>query len=106
MNAALVRFAEQEANCGRQIVLATAADLAIAQKVQQRFPFISHVIASMDGCNLKGLAKAEEVMRQFPDGFIYAGNSSSDLHVWDRASAAIFVGRSRIWRRRLRRGPN
>ena len=94
VNAGLVRFAEQEASCGRQIVLATAADLAIAQKVQQRFPFISHVIASTDGRNLKGLAKAEEVMRQFPDGFIYAGDSASDLHVWDRASAAIFVGRS------------
>jgi len=94
VNAGLVCFAEQEANRGRRIVLATAADLAIAQKVQQRFPFISHVIASTDGFNLKGLAKAEEVMRQFPDGFIYAGDSASDLHVWDRASAAIFVGRS------------
>ena len=94
VNAGLVRFAEQEASCGRQIVLATAADLAIAQKVQQRFPFISQVIASLDGHNLKGRSKAEEVMRQFPDGFIYAGDSSSDLYVWDRASAAIFVGRS------------
>ena len=94
VNATLVDFAEQEARCGRRIVLATAADLAIAQKVQKRFPFISHVITSTDGRNLKGLAKAEELMRRFPDGFIYAGDSLSDLHVWDRASAAIFVGRS------------
>jgi 4-hydroxybenzoate polyprenyltransferase len=94
VNAELVDFARQEAGCGRRIVLATAADLAIAQKIQQRFPFISHVIASTDGNNLKGSAKAEEVIRQFPEGFIYAGDSPSDLDVWDKASAAIFVGRS------------
>ena len=33
-------------------------------------------------------------MRRFPDGFIYAGDSTADLHVWGKASAAIFAGRS------------
>jgi 4-hydroxybenzoate polyprenyltransferase len=101
VNAGLVGFAKQEASYGRRIVLATSADLAIAQKVQQRFPFISHVIASASDQNLKGLAKATEVMRQFPEGFIYAGDSASDLHVWDGASAAIFVGRSRNMEKKI-----
>jgi len=93
-NAELVAFAEREASRGRRIVLATAADLAIAQKVQRRFPFISDLIASADSPNLKGPAKAEEMMRRFPDGFVYAGNSTADLHVWSKASAGIFAGRS------------
>jgi 4-hydroxybenzoate polyprenyltransferase len=94
VNDEVIAFAEREASRGRRIVLATAADLTIAQNMQRRFPFISEVIASTDGANLKGLAKAEEVMRQYPDGFIYAGDSRADLHVWEKASGAIFVGRS------------
>lgn len=100
-NVEFIAFVEQEASHARRIVLATAADLAIAKKIQQRFPFISHVLASTDGHNLKGPAKAGEVMRQFPDGFIYAGDSPSDLPVWDRASAAIFVGRSTNMEKRI-----
>ena len=106
MNAGLVCFAEQEASRGRRIVLATAADLAIAQKVQQRFPFISHVIASTDGRNLKGLAKAEEVMRQFPDGFIYAGDSHPICTSGTKPPRPSSPDDRRIWRRRSRRGPN
>jgi 4-hydroxybenzoate polyprenyltransferase len=102
-NAELVAFAECEASRGRRIVLATAADLAIAQKIQVRFPFITDLIASVDGKNLKGPAKAEEVMRWFPDGFIYAGDSTADLHVWSKASAAIFAGRSATMGNRISR---
>lgn len=94
VNAELVTFAEQEAARGRRIVLATAADQAIADKAGQRFPFISQVIASVSGRNLKGPAKAAELIRQFPDGFIYAGDSPADLHVWSKASGAVFAGRS------------
>jgi hypothetical protein len=102
-NAELVAFAEREASRGRRIVLATAADLAIAQKIQRRFPFISDLIASVDGRNLKGPAKAEEVMRRFPDGFVYAGDSTADLHVWSKASAAIFAGRSASMAKKISR---
>jgi len=101
INADLVRFAAREAQRGREIVLATAADNAIAHKAQARFPFIGQVIASSDGRNLKGLAKAEAVMRRFPGGFIYAGDSAADLHVWDGASAGIFVGRSANMERQI-----
>ena len=64
------------------------------RKSASRFPFIGEVIASSDGRNLKGAAKAQTVSAQFPHGFIYAGDSTADLHVWNAATAAIFVGRS------------
>jgi 4-hydroxybenzoate polyprenyltransferase len=93
-NEHVIGFAEREARRGRRIVLATAADLSIAQKIQSRFPFISEVLASADGLNLKGSAKADQLARLYPDGFLYAGDSRADLHVWKKATGAIFVGRS------------
>lgn len=94
VNDELVAIARHEAERGRRIVLATAADISIAEKIQRRFSFIGHVIASVGGRNLKGPAKATEVGAQFPNGFIYAGDSAADLDVWSKATAAIFVGRS------------
>ena len=43
INPALLEFVEREAQLGRKIVLATAADRRIAEKVARRFPFISKV---------------------------------------------------------------
>jgi 4-hydroxybenzoate polyprenyltransferase len=97
----LVSIARAEAELGRTVVLATAADISIAKKIQRRFPFINQVIASQDGHNLKGVAKANELGRHFPLGFIYAGDSAADLHVWSSAKAAIFVGRSESLRSRI-----
>jgi len=100
-NDAIVALAERESRRGRKIVLATAADMSIAQKIQTRFPFIEDVIASIDGRNLKGPEKAAEVFARFPDGFIYAGDSSSDLHVWSKATAAVFAGSSASMKRKI-----
>jgi 4-hydroxybenzoate polyprenyltransferase len=98
---ALITLATSEAARGRKIVLATAADLSIAERLQRQFPFIQDVIASSDGHNLKGAAKAEALVAQFPDGFIYAGDSDADLYVWQRATAAILVGGSAALRQKI-----
>lgn len=98
---ALVTLAEKEAARGRKIVLATAADSSIAEKIRARFSFIQEVVASSAGHNLKGAAKAEALGALFPDGFIYAGDSADDLHVWNRATAAIFAGRSDALKRQI-----
>jgi 4-hydroxybenzoate polyprenyltransferase len=102
----LVELAEREAARGRKIVLATAADHTIAEKIQRRFPFIQEIIATSSGRNLKAVAKAEAVAAQFPEGFIYAGDSKADLPVWSRAVAAIFVGRSTAMEREIRTRTN
>ena len=73
-NPELQAFAEREALRGREIVLATAADRAIAEKVSKRFSFISKVIASDGRTNMSGRAKAEELRKLYPQGFIYAGD--------------------------------
>ena len=98
----LVALAEKEAARGRKIVLATAADYTIAERIQRRFPFIQELIATSEGQNLKAAAKAEAVAARFPDGFVYAGDSKADLPVWSRAIAAIFVGHSAALEREIR----
>ncbi len=98
---ALVTLAESEAARGRKIVLATAADSSIAEKIRARFSFIQEIVASSGGHNLKGAAKAEALAALFPDGFIYAGDSAADIHVWNQATAAVFVGSSPALKRQI-----
>ena len=84
-------FIQNEVARGRKIVLATAADQSVAQAIAKRFDFISEVIASDGRRNLKGRAKAAKLRERFPGGFIYAGNSAADLHVWREGSDSVIV---------------
>jgi 4-hydroxybenzoate polyprenyltransferase len=94
INPALEDFAKREALRGREIVLATAADQSIAEKIEKRFSFITKVVASDGRTNMRGLRKAEELRRRYPNGFIYAGDSHPDIHVWRYASGGVFAGTS------------
>jgi 4-hydroxybenzoate polyprenyltransferase len=91
VEAELVQFLKDEADGGRRIVLATAADQRIADAIAKRFAFIDEVIASDGERNLKGPAKAARLRERFPEGFIYAGNSVADLQVWRSSSEIILV---------------
>ena len=101
-NVELVAFAKREAARGRRVVLATKADRVIAEKAATHFPFIAEVIASNGSQNLKGETKARELMSRFPDGFVYAGDSPADLHIWSKASGAIVVGGRSTLERKVR----
>ena len=94
INPALLDFAKREAQLGREIALATAADRSLAEKVGKRFSFISKIIASDGRTNMRGRAKAQELGRLYPNGFIYAGDSYPDIHVWRHSSGAVFAGTS------------
>jgi phosphoserine phosphatase len=91
----VVALAIRERAAGRAIVLATAADAVLAEQLASRLNFIDRVFASDGQRNLKGSAKAERLSRLFPSGFIYAGDSKSDLSVWRRAQGIVLVGASR-----------
>ena len=87
----VVTLARREWTRGRSIVLATAADAVLAGPVASFLPFIDRVFASDGERNLKGRAKAELLSHTFPEGFIYAGDSKSDLAVWARAKGIVLV---------------
>jgi 4-hydroxybenzoate polyprenyltransferase len=83
---------QQEKSAGRQLVLATASDRAVAERVARHLGIFSDVVASDGVRNLSGARKAEELTRRFGHrGFDYAGNSLRDVPVWNAAREAIVV---------------
>jgi phosphoserine phosphatase len=90
----VVALALREKAAGRKIVLATAADSVLAERLASRLGFIDRVLASDGERNLKGSAKASRLITTFPTGFIYAGDSKTDLKVW-RCARGIVVVRAR-----------
>lgn len=87
----LVAYLEEEAASGREIHLATAADEAVAARIASRFSWFNSVNGTTGDLNLKGQKKADRLQELFPDGFVYAGDSTTDLPVWRTAKAAIVV---------------
>jgi phosphoserine phosphatase len=90
-----MEFLKREKDRGRKLILATASDQAIAEKVAARFGLFDEVLASNGRRNLRGPAKATVLTGLFgAKGFDYAGNSPVDLRVWAFARCAIVVNGS------------
>ena len=77
---------------GRRLHLVTAADHRVAATVAERFPIFDSVIGTQDGHNLKGAAKRDRLLAEFPDGYSYAGDSHADLPVFASAESVVLVG--------------
>lgn len=92
INERLVQYARAEAEKGRLVVVATAANAALAARVCARFAFVGEVLASCEQRNLKGARKAEALAERFPHGYAYAGNAATDLHIWRQARFGLFAG--------------
>jgi phosphoserine phosphatase len=95
LNKDVVALAIREKAAGRAIVLATAADAILAGQLTSRLGFIDQMFASDGERNYKGSAKADLLRQRFPAGFIYAGDSKSDLRVWRHADGIVLVNASR-----------
>ena len=87
----LLEYLNQQVSSGRDIHLATAADQSIANAIAVRFPIFKTVQGTAPDQNLKGALKAARLAQQFPDGYVYAGDSRADMPVWRSAKAAIVV---------------
>lgn len=91
-NEALLDYLRAQHAAGRRLVLATAANEAVAQAVAAHLDLFDEVIASTATRNLKGAAKAAALVERFGrGGFAYAGDARADLGVWDWAGAAVLV---------------
>jgi phosphoserine phosphatase len=91
----VVALAIREKTAGRSVVLATAADAVLAERLASNLGFIDQVFASDGHQNLKGSAKAQILNQKFPAGFIYAGDSKADLSVWAHARGIVLVNAHR-----------
>src|SRR4051812_43654999 len=105
-NAALLDYLRAEKAAGRTLVLVTAADRALAEKVAAHLGLFDHVLASDGTTNLKGAFKRDLLTATFPGGYHYIGNGREDLPVWEKASLRSAANASRGTVARLRRlGP-
>lgn len=91
-NEELVDYLRKQHERGRPIHLVTAADQRLADAVAEKIECFSSATGSTKGVNLKGANKLKHLEEQFPQGFSYAGDSSSDLIIWERSRSAVLVG--------------
>jgi 4-hydroxybenzoate polyprenyltransferase len=99
-------FLHGERQFGRQILLVTAADQAMAEKLSNHLGLFDAVYGSDGAVNLKGQAKAGFLAGMLGKGnFDYVGDSYADLPVWGVARAAYVVGSERLSRKAGRKAP-
>jgi len=92
-NADFLDYLKAQHAAGRRMILVTAADSRIADAVASHLGLFDEVLSSDGTRNLRGRTKADALVERFGErGFAYAGNDHSDLHVWERAGAAVLVG--------------
>lgn len=76
----------------RPVVLCTAADIGLANRVAGHVGGFNAILASDGRRNLSGANKAQALVDLYGDrGFDYVGNAQVDLRVWKHARAAIVV---------------
>ena len=88
--------AEKEKN--RTIVLATASNFKYAKEICNQYPLFDSFISSDQYTNLKGEAKLKKIS-SLSDTFAYAGNSSEDFVIFEKADERYLVNPTRKARR-------
>jgi 4-hydroxybenzoate polyprenyltransferase/phosphoserine phosphatase len=78
---------------GQPVHLVTAAHQSIAEDVAAHLGVFDSATGSKGATNLKGKTKSDCLKQQFPQGFVYAGDSAADLDVWPDAAMAVLVGK-------------
>ncbi|MBB4277737.1 UbiA family prenyltransferase [Rhizobium mongolense] len=87
---------------GRRTYLVTAADQSIADNIVSHLGGFDGAKGSDGALNLRSRNKLKWLQDSFPDGFIYAGDSSADLPIWMAASGAVLVGNGIRYAHQLR----
>lgn len=94
---ALARDARQ---AGRPVILVTASDQATAAAVATHVDVFDEAVGSDGEHNLKGARKAALLTERYGrGGFVYLGDTTADLPVWEAAGEAVLVAPSSHTRR-------
>ncbi len=95
-NKKLIEYINKEKSAGREIVLSTATNQRIADKINEHLGLFDKVFGSSETMNLKGNNKRHYLVELFGEkGYDYAGDSQADMAVWDSANACIMVNPSK-----------
>ncbi len=91
-NTRLLQYLTKQKLQHRHLVLVTAANRNIAERIAEHLNIFDEVLASDQYHNLSGSNKASVLCEKFGEkGFVYAGNAHVDLKVWQYAAAAVVV---------------
>lgn len=91
-NTALIKWLNEERAAGKKIILSTATDIKIAQAVADYLGLFDEVLASDGTTNNAGINKRMALEGKYGvNGYDYAGNSMSDIPVWEGARDAVIV---------------
>jgi 4-hydroxybenzoate polyprenyltransferase len=102
-NRKLLHFLQQEHTRGREIYLATGADIRLAQRVAEHLGCFHEVLASDGTHNLTGARKLDSLRRRLGgNDFAYIGNDSPDLPVMTGAAEAMVANPTRRLRAKMR----
>lgn len=91
---------------GRRIILATASDIAVAEKISDHLGLFDVVLASDVNRNLKGEAKLEAIREDSGGTFEYLGNAAPDLVIWAECEKIGVVNASPVVRSRVSKDAN
>ncbi|MGA3045926.1 MAG: UbiA family prenyltransferase [Terracidiphilus sp.] len=102
-NHPLLQFLQQEHKQGREIYLATGADVHLAQRVAAHLGIFTGVLGSDGGTNLTGSRKLDGLRARLgPCAFDYVGNDSPDLPLLAQANQPMVANPSMRLRMALR----
>lgn len=88
----LLSWLKEQHQQGRTLILATASHQLLAQQVADHLGIFADTLATKDGINQSGKAKAKSLVERYgKNGFDYVGNHACDLEVWAQARTAIVV---------------
>jgi 4-hydroxybenzoate polyprenyltransferase/phosphoserine phosphatase len=94
-NVRLIDWLKQQKELGHRLVLCTATNRSVAQRIADHLQLFDEVMASDGKNNLAGARKKAALDEAYGEGqYVYAGNSSDDIHVWNGASKGIVVNAS------------
>ena len=91
-NPDVLELIAQARSAGRKVLLVTASDQLVADRVAAHLKLFDEAIGSDGVTNLRGAAKAALLVKKFGrGGFDYAGDSVMDIPVWEAARHAYAV---------------
>lgn len=89
---------------GRRLVLATAADRDVAERIAKHVGLFDEVLSSDGEANLKAHKKRERLVAAYAaSGFDYVGDSHADLAVFEQATRGYLVAASKALATRAER---
>lgn len=102
VNAAVVSYLRSAAESGQRVMLTSASDVRLVEKLADQFDFVSGVIGSDGVTNRKGRAKAQAIREVVGDSsWEYIGDSEADFDVWRESSQVVCVASDAAFARRV-----